>query len=220
MTQKLKAEDLFEGLGREEEQPNERRIEVVQSGELTSLIKLFEMYLPIAKGYTGPGSYRKAGRIIDQSFSSRSITEFGIVLPKYCTEWALVNSSMLFVSVAMNRSNDLSYVLDFQSFPIPLDFVGYGLAEGKSLKVFGDCGICAGGRNQGDQVFNGNCGNWAGDSNQGIQEFHGSCRWRAGNYNKGTQRFNGEVGSFSRKLGKGNIYHKGRQIVKNGRKIK
>jgi len=198
----VRAGDLFDNLNDESEQPKDRRIEIVQSGELANLIRLFKEYLPEAReNMNVEETYLTTDRIINVSVPSRIITEFGVVLPGYCSESDLTRESMIFVSSAMNRSADLSHVLMLNSFPAPPDDVGYGLALGKSLEVYGDCGNFAGYGNKGNQVFRGNCRDFAGMNNDGAQ------------------RFIGEVRSFSCVSGTGTIYHRGKLIVENGRTV-
>lgn len=197
---KLRSRDLFEGLDGEIEQPRDRNVEVAQSDELNYLIQAFKEYLPEARGAVTGQLHSVAKRIIDRSIPARTITEFGIVLPGYCTGEYSFLQSMFFFPAAINRSNDLSHVLNFESFPVPPDFAGYGLAEGKSLAVYGDCGA------------------YAGDSNEGAQVFNGDCGVQAGYGNRGTQIFNGEVKSFGAEI-EGTIYHRDKLIVENGRLV-
>ena len=201
LTQLLKVEDLFENLEFEEEQELDREIEIKNNPELEEIVRDFELSLKLEK-YNG-SYYNKLEKSFTKPYTAKNIELFSLMLPKYIDKSEFSWKSGYYLSHIINNSKDNKFIIHTKNLTTPLDWLGYQ-NNSKELIIKGDARKWVGSHMKGGEInIYGNAGYGVGNSMEG-----------------GEINLNGDYDSLALDIKGGNIYHKRKLIVKNGRKIK
>jgi len=242
----LNVGDLFDSLGEENEQPEERKIEVRKDQKLISLLDSFERHL--AADIRGPllieeNEYRAASELFRkfQPVSPHDIGRFVLGMKQYEDSDGFDMRAGRFLSGLINESPFDNFSITTSHFQNPLGGIGYRNVKSIHIRqdagpLLGDLmskggitlegnagsylGLCMSG---GKIVVNGDCGPHAGtDMENGVLVINGNIGPYFANRMKGGEiHINGEKppGAYTYNFG-GRIYHKGKLIAKDGRRIK
>src|SRR3989344_5074447 len=194
---KLKFGDLFNKLGKENKEEI-KNPEIKDNSILEYLVKNYKLYIEQAT------DFEKARRI--QHFlkinpvKSNEIEELSLILGKY-QRLNNFNLSGYFLSKLINESNDEDFVIHTNYLEKLIDCIGYEMENGR-IEVNGNAGGWVGEQmKNGNITINGNVGDLVG---YGMED--------------GEIHINGEYEGFGNKI-KGDIYHLGKLIIKDGRKV-
>ena len=227
--------DVIAGLAPEEEQPEQKRLEVVRSPELDALMQAFSLFLRCPRGQ----KLNIVTQVTPWNQTAYTITQASVLLSGVSEHPDFRGSAGLFLTDLVNKSGDESHTIYVSSYAVSPDCIGYKLAPHKRLTVHGDTRYNTGDFNLGTLLLHGNSymvGFW----NQGIIVLHGSTQKWAGSENEGSITIKGHAGSYiggsnrgiimldgsfdslglgTGTLGSGDIYHNGVLIVEKGRRL-
>jgi len=132
---------------------------------------------------------------------SNNITEFSLLLGEHENKKDFENFTGWYLSALINSSKDKDFKIFTNYLSKNIDFIGYENA--KNIDVNGNVGWGVGNKmKRGEITVNGNAGRWVG--------------W---GMKRGKIHLNGDYEGLSDYIPGGNIYHKGKLIVKGGRKL-
>lgn len=196
-------------------------------------IDLFsESYCP-----TNLDKYNNAAKLLRQiEYSARDVTNFSLALAQLKLNEYVVG---FFMSALVNESKEEKLTVITEHLdPPPHVFGAWNLKHilvrgnlgedvgaymrGGSITVLGDVSDLLGEKMTGGTVtVNGNAGIYVGHFLEGgTIILNGNARGTVGEYMEGgTIHINGEYPQISHDIKKGDIFHKGKQIVKNGRRV-
>ena len=212
---KLKFGDLFYSLGPEERK--EIKIpEIRTNPALEYLVKNYKLYIEQAT------DFEKARRI--QHFlkinpvKSNEIEEFSLILGEH-QRLNNFNLSGFYLSKLINESIDEDFIIHTKHLEKLIDCIGYN--NFKNLTINGNAGRLVGGYMKDGRIeVKGNAGDWVGYGMEGGRiEVKGNAGDGVGcEMKNGEIHINGEYEGFGNKI-KGDIYHRGKLIIKDGRKV-
>lgn len=207
LERRLRTEDLFESLGREDEQ-GDKRIIVEEPKDLENIINGFNDLLRNQDQYsdTTPdllyNMYNKLLNILGK-YSSNGTARFASTLkiPLRPKEF-LKNAVGIYLSALINKSDDESFLLDLTKLKLPIDNVGFSNIK----KVH----------------INGNIGDFLGDSmKSGLIIVNGEVNSAGLNMKGGIIQIYGNRKPFFHYEGnKGEIYYNGELYCKEGSYLK
>ena len=223
LTQLLRVEDLFDSLGEEEEQELDREFEVKENPELEEIIRNYEKVLKFEittfDDFYG-NFYDKILKISTEKFTSEDIKRFSLILGDYQDNKKFVKKGF-YLSYLINKSNDYKFIIYTNHLATKVDRIGYK-NNGKYITVKGDAGDEVGNSMKDGKVnVFGNAGDYVGWSMKGgkiiikgdVGDHLGS------NLSGGEIHVYGDYRLLPSDINGGNIYHKGKLIVKDGRKL-
>jgi formylmethanofuran dehydrogenase subunit C len=212
----VNAQELFSGLQSEDEQPKDKKYQVEMNQNLEEIVKKFEKILV----YIGD-IYEDSLELIKKSYSAKDIYEFSIILKNYEKEKGFDYVSGLYLSTLINDSNDNEFNIYTKHLDILPNYIGYK-NNGKIITINGNVSDWLGDSMiSGEIIVNGNANGLIGwgiyDGEIIINGNAGDC---IGNIMTGGSIYlNGEYESISRIIWGGNIFHKGKQLIKDGKKV-
>ena len=192
--------DLFDRLKPEKEQEPDRKPEIKSNPNLEYLVGEYQEFIKKAT------DYKEAKKLYDQlnfkDISSKDIELFSIVLEKHQQSGNFRHSG-IYLSRAINNSADKEFVVHTNYLDSLISFLGYE-NNGKIITINGNAGNGVGWfMKNGAITINGNAGDTVGYYMNG------------GNiYLKQKYKF------IANNISRGNIYHEGKLIVKDGRRVK
>ena len=192
--------DLFDRLKPEKEQEPDRKPEIKSNPNLEYLVGEYQEFIKKAT------YYEEAKKLCDQlnfkDISSKDIEMFSIVLGKH-QQSRNFRYSGIYLSRAINNSADKEFVVHTNYLDSLISFLGYE-NNGKIITINGNAGNGVGWfMKNGAITINGNAGDTVGYYMNG------------GNiYLKQKYKF------IANNISRGNIYHEGKLIVKDGRRVK
>jgi len=243
---RFKAEDLFSSLEPEDEQDFERKMLVETSPTLGKIFNSFEKYRTSKQRYGGSEIYdrdewyRVALRIIANDLkggvSPGDIALFSMHLSRYegedlCKHRSPFYSSGAPVGIFIGAMIETSKDNDYQIFTVKgntlIDLIGFN--NSKNITVRGNIGRYAGKEmKDGNLIIHGNpSGNIGDNMRDGKIIVNGNVISRdldgmdgVGWYLRGGEiHLNGDYTFISEETIGGNIYHKGKLIVEDGRRL-
>jgi len=238
---RLRSEDLFDSLEKEEELPSERKIEVIRDNQLEELVEGFKrLKSDISPNDNNKNVYSRCSRVLEGCFYDRSTIEsFAIIASDHFQDdWNLG----IYLSFLMNNHPDNRFTLNLSNCPNPPCNMGF-MNNGNSIIVRGDVGSYLGSSMESGLItLDGNAGTHVGENMQGGKiivlgnadqslgfnahrgkiTINGYADKYIGTYAKGVRiDLNGDYNGFC--IGDGSradIYHKGKPIVLNGERVK
>jgi hypothetical protein len=221
LTQKLKAEDLFDGLTPENEQGEDRKIEVRKDERLEELARDFERILENKRlGRFGPGELSELDYQYHWICRSENIEKFSLILGRYQDLEHFSFVSGLFLSSLINHSDDNDFVLHTTHLTTYPGYIGY--FNTKNITIKGNAGKFLGNKmSSGRLIVEGDADSLAGDKmTGGLIAIMGDANYCVGSQMKGGEiHINGDYGTISEFIFGGNIYHRGKQIFKAGEPV-
>jgi len=257
---RLKAEDLIDSLGRENEQGKDRKIEVRTDGKLEELVIEFEEVLANKriKNFYSEKVYKRR-TLSSLKYSSKDIEKFSLLLERYHDLRYFDERVGLFLSSLINYSEDKDFVLHTYSLTNDPEYIGY--LNFKNITVKGNAGDWLGYEmKKGKIIVEGDLGHDGGyfmrgglieikgNAGEGIGYFmesgkiivRGNADRTAGGFMSGGKiivernvgknvghemeggkiHINGDYESISKSISGGDIYHKGKQIIKDGKAVR
>jgi hypothetical protein len=217
---RLRANDLFNSLKREEEQ-EDRKIEISKNEVLEDLIKKFENVL--ADKHLGNLFCEDAYKEIYPrlgTYCSENIEKFSLTLAGYQDEKQFQLKAGIFLSALANRSKDYRVILHTNHLIDPPPYIGF--ANTNNIAIEGSVGMLSAAlMNGGEMIINGNAGYCIGHVMSGGKII---VKGNAG-HNIGERMNGGEIHlqsqykSICSMLDGGSIYLQKRLIIKNGKVI-
>jgi len=202
---RLRNEDLFDGLDSEERNNRDRDIEYSENPVLEEMVRGFEFVIKkdtYVVNNVIPYIYKVSEDHLLEKYTSRDIEKFSVLLGDYQYKKYFNSRLGLYLSALINNSEEEDFKIHTGYLENPPDWLGYK-NNGKKIIVNGSVDDCVGFCMQrGEIIVNGNVGRFA-----------GICMLN------GIIRLNGDHGEFTGISG-GDIYHNGKLIVKDGRKLK
>jgi hypothetical protein len=181
-------------------------------------------------------------------FTSGEIKFFELIIPQVITlnipqrfielKWPQETLLGIYISHLMNISPDKSFRFNFiEGYKLRylgymnsgkeifvkgnVDFLGAIMKKGK-ITINGNCDACLGvGISGGRILLNGHGGSYiAGSMSGGVIQINGNAGQLIGSGMEGGEiHLNGDYKSISKYIQSGNIYHKGKLIIKNGKAV-
>jgi len=151
---------------------------------------------------------------------SERITEFSLLLEEHENKNYFEYFTGWYLSALINGSRDKDFKIITNYLSKTIDYIGY--KNTKNIDVNGNVGGLIGDGMKGGKItVNGNAGDWVGDCMEdGEITINGNARDGVGGYMEGGKiHLNGDYKSLSDYIPGGNIYHRGKLIVKNGRRL-
>jgi hypothetical protein len=196
----VKVNNLFSGLNPESEEPEDKSFQVEMNPNLEEIVKGFEKLLKDNISKPWDYIYNQSLDLIKNSYSSKNISNFVILSKKFESYRYFKVSLGYFLSVLINKSNDLEFKLNTKHLEKYPAYLGYK-NNGKIIIVNGSVDSCVGDSMiDGNININGYAGLYVGTGLIG-----------------GTIHLNGEYECLTKWFYGGNIFHKGIQIVKDGK---
>jgi hypothetical protein len=239
---RLYAEDLFEGLRPEKEQGKDRKIKVKRNERLEELVREFEWTLKSIQLRTKSWEIQDIYKSMPKpkkSYDSKDIGEFLVLLERYQDASHFGYISGLFLSSLINYSFNNDFILHTHHLTSNPENIGY--LNYKNIIIKGDPGGWAGYEmKNGKMIIEGNARiNTGFNTVGGLIEIKGDvslylgCGMEGGlirvygnagddigyGMKGGDIYLDGDYESISRSIRGGDIYHKGRQIIKNGKPV-
>ena len=171
--------------------------------------------------------------------SSNNITEFSLLLGEHENKTYFRDFTGWYLSALINSSRDKDFKIITNYLSKTIHHIGY--ENTKNIDVNGNAGDYVGDRmKDGKITVNGNAGWGVGWNMEGGKiTVNGNARWGVGEgmkngeitvngnagdwvgngMKRGEIHLNGDYESLSRNIFGGNIYHKGKLIVRNGRRL-
>jgi hypothetical protein len=221
LERRLMASDLFDDLEEEERQTKERKIEVERSPCLDWLLGGLEKYRKDKVGY----DRKRMVGAIPYKITAKDIENLSILYKGLMEEGETIG---LYLSTCINNCVDKNLRIHTKHMESPPDYLGE-YNDGKIIEVFGDVGSNLGYRMEsGLIVVYGNSGNsTASYLSGGTIRVKGEANSISCFYGIGWNMIGGEVHIegenvpiISPGIGCGDIYHKGKLIVKDGKEVK
>ena len=205
---------------------------VKQMKEVFRTVKSFDLHRP--KDYIRMLKLVKNIRV-----SSQDITLFSIAISEFQLDPNCHHNMGQFLSVLINNCRKKEFTISTKHFGIPIDalsfkakkritiqgdvrtLAGYGMQRG-SITINGNAENNLGMFAVGSSItVNGNAGDWVGwNMKNSTITVKGNAGERIGRFMRsGTIFLEGEYTSLSDEIKGGNIFHKGKQIVKNGKRL-
>jgi len=199
--QTLEARDLFDNLGKEEEQPSNRIIEVRAGSVLEQLVKQFEEYLAKGTLWDAQQNIIQIGRS-QSGIRASDIEQLSIILNGYDDEIMFEFSTGWFLTKCFNVCKDRDITVYTRGWKSPPHHLS--LQTDKRVTVYGNVGDCLGlCMTRGRITVNGNARRFVGQGMEG-----------------GTLSINGDYDGITEVINtKRNIYHKGKPIVLDGKVV-
>ena len=218
---KLRNEDLFDELD-EEEQELDREFEVKKDSVLGRMCKEFEELL---NGKTSSNDFIYHKMIIDITrnnlYTAKSIEKFSLISDFYQNHNLFEDFIGFYLSGCINNCKDNHIKIHTKHLDKKICRIGKK-NDGKSIIIYGNVNNSVGEEMKSGsiEVF-GDVGLFSGSSmGGGLIKIHGNAGHSVGFAMKGGEiHLNGDYISISRNKFGGNIYHKGRLIVKDGERV-
>jgi len=233
---KLKSADLFDSLKPEEKQ-GVRGLDVKMNPALEAILKNFEAVLE-----KGGKPTNLEDHVPEEPYTSKDVEAFSLAIAKYQTAKDFGQNAGIYLSALCNKCPDNAFIIHTAHISAPIEGIGISNRD-NHLSVIGPVGAMPGLDMQSGRLdLYGDAKNGVGYGLvDGIIHLHGSATFQLGGMMEaglilvdgnagwetgiqmegGTIRINGEeIGSIDKNLRGGNIYHKGKQIVKDGIKVK
>lgn len=233
---KLKARDLFSSLQPEEEQIPDRIPEIKPNPNLEYLVREYEGFIKKAIDYDKAEELYKELKLNTEYLISKNIEQFSLTLSNY-EQLRNFYISGYFISRVINDSKDEEFRIHTNHLDSLISYLGY--KNTKNMIVNGDFGHCVGYLMQnGTITVKGNAGHCVGYSmKNGKITINGNAVDEVGRFMQGgnilingnagycvgllmehgTINLNGNYVSSSTEIKGGNIYHKRKLIVENGK---
>jgi hypothetical protein len=239
------AEDLFDGLRPENEQGPSRKFYVKRSRGLDAII---EGYKKAVSNYRNRVAdfYKICKDSLLEGYSSGDITKFSVLFPELQIIKLKLSIGDFFLgnyfSALINHcKEDKPIRLEFGHYERDLWVLGHQNSE-KTILIHGDVGLYLGHEMSGGKIIvDGNAKEYVGYKMSGgkiivdgnAKEYvgykmsggeivvNGDCNYKSiGNTMTGGEMYiNGDYESISRSIRGGNIYHKGKLIIKDGKAV-
>ena len=195
---RLHARDLFQGLNPEQEQPSNRIIEVRAGSVLEQLVKQFEEYLAKGTLWDAQQNIIQIGRS-QSGIRASDIEQLSIILGRYDDQIMFEFDAGEFLTKCFNVCKDDNISVYTMGWKSPAH--AFSLNNRKNVIIYGDVGNSLGrSMTHGKITVNGNAGTDLG-----------------GNMSGGEIYINGNFENLGLAYNRGGaIYHRGRQIVRNG----
>lgn len=229
----VSAEDIFESLQPEDEQNPERRFEIHRSPKLDRIIKEFEAFSKKGLFTDYESYYTFVEKIAPKSCTSKLIQEFLLFeidnfqrLQDPRVRATMLELYGIYISPMVNKSDEKKVSISTNHFNSSNGFnikevprsIGF-LKRNKILEINGDVGIFLGRlMKKATIIVNGNCDMYCGYRMlNGNITVYGNCGSHIGEQMQGGKiNLNGDYKSISRKISGGDIYYRGKQIIKDG----
>lgn len=247
MTQTIieaRAADLFDGLKPEKKQ-DQKDFKVDKKG-LDDIIKGFEEVIRaiVDKENYFAKLYQCCEKNIPQEYTARDIEKFSIVLAQYQEIEEFEERSALYLSALINHSSEQRFIVHTSHLThLTRDIHHFGYKNnGKQITVKGDVGMSVGDEMESGEIhIEGNAGPYVGNQMFGgkihVQghtggligiRMHGGEIYIHGDVGScigdkmrgGVIHIGGDYGSISDEIKGGDIFHKEKQIVKDGKLVK
>jgi glutamate synthase domain-containing protein 3 len=235
----LRAEDLFDSLKPEEKQPEDLRIKVEKSERLEQIVRDFEEVLKVVhqpnKFYEDESN--KIIKLIKIKSTANEISEFLILLNNYQDDINYQFCSGHYLSALINKSKEKEILINTRHLEKIPDAIGYK-NNGKIIHFDGFAGHNLGKSMINGEIYANNAGDSLGSNMQGGKIYVQNAGNSVGIFMKGgiifAESIGGHVGfmahggeiyiknkykSLEENFPGGNIYHRGKLIVKNGEKL-
>jgi hypothetical protein len=210
-------EDLFDSLGKEQREPEDLRIKVTRNERLEKIVKVFEELL--MKEDTIDEYYNEILRIIQIIPSAKEILDFSILMGDYQDFKNFDFIAGHYLSALVNKSNEYEIIINTNHLEKLLNCIGYK-NNGKIIKINGDMGSFLGELMQSGTIHAENAGNFLGYFLDGGTIYaENSGKFVGGYMRGGTIHIENTYQSLSDEIHGGNIYHQGKLIVKDGKRI-
>jgi len=227
----LKLNDLFGKLD------PEKRVEIIKPKEVKRNETLDRIVEGYEKGLENYGLYEEDKLKIEipegeywyyyiakssapSEIQSKEITEFSLLLEEHENKKYFENFTGYYLSALINSSRDKDFKIITNYLTKTIDWIGY--ENTKNIVVTGNAGWGVGNRMEdGEITVNGNAGWWVGwNMKDGKITINGNAGYGVGNrMEDGEIHLNGDYESLGGYISGGNIYHKGKLIVRDGRRL-
>jgi len=214
----LPMEDLLGSLGKEQEQ-EKREFDVDQNPVLEEMCKGFEAVLPHTSRVNHE-LYELCMKQITNSYRAKDIERFSVVLAQYQFDPWFDFGAGVFLSALVNQCPDENVTLFTKH--LKNDMQGIGYENDHTLVVQGNAGAYLGQcMTAGEIVVIGNVGLYVGASMQGgIIRVEGDAEKYVGcGMFDGVIQIGGQMEINGEHMKGGDIYHKDKLIVKDGKKV-
>jgi hypothetical protein len=134
----LRAEDLFDSLGKEQREPEDRKIEITKNERLEELVKGFEEVLKIKLKPFQP-NFNNLIYIIKIIPTSKEISDFSILMSDYQDHKEFRKYSGLYLSALINKSKDKEFIINTNHLEKLPDYMGFE-NNGKIIRINKDIG--------------------------------------------------------------------------------
>ena len=151
---------------------------------------------------------------------SERIIEFSLLLGEYENKKYFEDFTGFYLSALINKSNGKDFKIITNYLTKTIHEIGY--ENTKNIVVTGNAGWGVGNRMEdGEITVNGNAGWWVGwNMKDGKITINGNAGYGVGNrMEDGEIHLNGDYESLGGYISGGNIYHKGKLIVRDGRRL-
>jgi hypothetical protein len=242
LEKRLRASDLFDNLGREDK-IQDRKLDLTPNKEVGFLLTQFESYLAKVDPDKDSDEINEMTEnyLGKRSFSSKDIAQFCLYLGKYQDNTNFGTLAGAYINHRIKHSLNKKFDIVTRHLEEKLEVIGDN-NNGKIIQIFGDVGHFIGNfSNKGKIVISGNVGTYAGEAMHGgklivagnADDFLGTSMYggeivvngNAGNnigreMSGGIIRLNGDFASLGKLMEGGDIYHRGKLIVKDGKVVK
>ena len=201
----LRAQDLFSSLRHEDEQNQDRKFVTSETSGLASLIKGFHELIisdiTLDKLYTSEGINKKIFDFVPKDYSNEDIQNLMEKLLNNGSENIFPDNIDSYIDCVFLNYSGKEIIIDPSRFKRDYNFGA--LNQGKIIIVNGDCGDHTGVlMDFGKIIVNGNAGMLVGNMMKGGEIY-----------------LNKDYIGISCHIRGGNIYHKGTQIIKDGKPV-
>jgi len=193
-------EDLLGGLGGEHEY-TKRELDVETSPVVDEMCKGFEVVLHTPK-MRDIKPYDLCEECVPAKYGARDVQQFSVLLANYQSAEHFTHQGGLYLSALINHCPDKEVTVITEHLEKDLRYLGCR-NSGHSIRVCGSVGLYVGmDMSCGEITVEEDAGNYMGEMMSG-----------------GVIRVEGVSGTLSERIKQGSIYHKGVQIVRDGREI-
>jgi len=194
----LRMEDLLGSLGREEDH-KEREFDVERNPVVDEMCRSFEVVIENShQGYFEV--YSKCKRNVPATYAAKDVEQFSLAFAKYNNRTLYDLVGGLYLSALVNNCPDTKVTLI--TAHQELDFLGYQ-NNGHSIIIRGSAGKSLGSHMSKGKII--------------VQDTVG--KETAWNLKGGVIRIHGELQGLDNYIAGGDIYHKGVQIIKDGKRV-
>ena len=241
MTQ-LRTRDLLDSLGDEHEDIGDKKIELARNPTLEAIIRCFEIVVPDKGNFRNELRHVNRDLLSEHEIRASDIEAFSLLLRQYEQRIGLPSYEVgSYLSSLIERCLDSEVIIHTGHLETPIDYLGRD-NDGKSIRIKGDAGSYLGsGMISGTIIVEGNASfgaGWGmkggtliieGDGGNNLArnmvggEIHlkGNMDFHLGeDMIGGTIYVNGNYKHIAENIRGGNIYHKGRPVVLNGKRIR
>ena len=222
MTQ-LRTRDLLDSLGDEHEDIGDKKIELARNPTLEAIIRCFEIVVPDKGNFRNELRHVNRDLLSDHEIRASDIEAFSLLLRQYEQRIGLPSYEVgSYLSSLIERCLDSEVIIHTRHLETPIDYLGRD-NDGKSIRIKGDAGSHLGmNMKSGLIIVEGNAGdNLARNMEGGEIHLKGNAGYHLGMDMKGGALYiNGDYKNIANFIEGGNIYHKCRPVVLNGKQLR